>query len=241
MRRIAWFSCGAASAVAAKLALDKDPEALVVYCNTIRDEHPDNARFMKDVSRWLGKRVKVIRSKEFKTVEEVFERRRFMSGPHGAVCTTELKKIPRFEFQRGDDIHIFGFTAEEVDRIERFKQNNPELLVEYPLQEHGVNKAECLNRIEEAGIRLPTMYRLGYKNNNCIGCVKATSPSYWMKVRHDFPEVFERRAKQSREIGCRLARVKGERVFLDEIPEEASLFPYVEESISCGPDCGNEP
>jgi len=79
------------------------------------------------------------------------------------------------------------------------------------------------------------MYELGYSNNNCIGCVKATSAKYWNKIRADFPEHFERRAQQSRELGVRLTRVDGERVFLDELPEDY-LFGEME-SISCGPDC----
>ena len=31
-RRVVWFSCGAASAVAAKVTLEKDPAATIVYC-----------------------------------------------------------------------------------------------------------------------------------------------------------------------------------------------------------------
>lgn len=62
---------------------------------------------------------------------------------------------------------------------------------------------------------------MGLPNANCIGCVKATSPSYWNMIRRLFPDVFEARAKQSREIGCKLVRYKGKRIFLDELPEDA--------------------
>jgi len=50
--------------------------------------------------------------------------------------------------------------------------------------------------------------------------VKATSPNYWALVRLHYPEQFERMAKQSRELGARLARLNGERVFIDEIPTD---------------------
>jgi hypothetical protein len=83
------------------------------------------------------------------------------------------------------------------------------------------------------------MYSLGYRNNNCIGCVKATSPAYWAKIKRDFPEVFAKRAAQSREIGCRLTRVKGKRIFLDELPE-GDFGRYKTEDISCGPECAGE-
>lgn len=70
------------------------------------------------------------------------------------------------------------------------------------------------------GIEPPIMYGLGFQNNNCIPCVKATSPSYWALVRKQFPGEFDRMAKLSRELGCRLTRIKGERRFIDEIPAD---------------------
>ncbi len=237
-RRVVWFSCGAASAVAASLTLKKDPEARVVYCDTSANEHPDNLRFRRDVEKWIGKEVTIIRSEKYATVEEVFEKRKYMSGPKGAICTTELKKIPRFAFQKPDDIHIFGFTADEGRRIENFKERNPELLLEWPLLDAGVTKEDCYEIIRDAGIVLPAMYGLGFKNNNCIGCVKATSPAYWMKVRLLFPKEFQARCRQSRELGVRLARLHGKRVFLDELTLDVLDKAEPEESISCGPECG---
>jgi hypothetical protein len=71
-----------------------------------------------------------------------------------------------------------------------------------------------------AGVQEPRTYALGFPNANCIGCPKATSPAYWALVRKHYPETFERRAKLSRELGARLARVNGERVFIDEIPND---------------------
>lgn len=44
-------------------------------------------------------------------------------------------------------------------------------------------------------------------------------PTYWNLVRKTFPEVFNQRAEQSRLIGCKLARRKGKRIFLDELLE----------------------
>jgi len=235
-RRVVWFSCGAASACAAKLTIQKDPSASVVYCDTSKSEHPDNKRFLTDVEKWIGKAVEIIRSDKYKTIEEVFEKRRYMSGPKGAICTAEMKKIPRFHFQRADDIHIFGFTFEEHKRVQEFKNGNPELRLEWPLREAGMEKDDCYRMLEKAGVKLPVMYSLGFRNNNCLGCVKATSPKYWNMVRQHFPEVFKRRATQSREIGCRLVRFKGERIFLDELL--ADKVEGEEENVSCGPECG---
>ena len=56
------------------------------------------------------------------------------------------------------------------------------------------------------------MYDMGYRNNNCVGCIRG-GMGYWNKIRVDFPEVFARRAKQEREIGH--SCING--VFLDEL------------------------
>lgn len=82
------------------------------------------------------------------------------------------------------------------------------------------------------------MYRLGFENNNCKGCEKATSPAYWNMTRRCFPETFALRARRSRELGVRLVRLKGVRIFLDELP--ADEREEVKEDLSCGPACNPE-
>ena len=241
MRAVSWFSCGAASAVASELMLQKyKNDCVVVYCDTMATEHPDNARFFGDVEKWLGTTIQVIRSEKYQDVDDVFVRTRYMAGVLGARCTTELKKLPRYKFQLPDDVHTFGFTRDENKRIEAFEANNPELLVDWVLRDADISKDGCYDRLKEVGIAMPVMYTLGYDNNNCLGCVKATSARYWNRIRRDFPEVFLRRIQQSRELGVRLTRYKGERVFLDELPED---YMPVEpkEDLSCGPECAYTP
>lgn len=237
MRVIAWFSCGATSAVACKIALDRDPETVVAYCDT-GSEHADNARFLADCERWLGREIKTLRSRKFADIWEVFSKTRFLVGVQGARCTTELKKKVRQAFSEPDDLHVMGFDATEVERAERFTQNNPELRTWFPLIERGLRKADCLDLLREAGIELPAMYRLGYQNNNCIGCVKGQA-GYWNKIRRDFPEVFARMAGVERELDAAICKtyVAGERrrVFLDELAEDAGT--YEDLPIDCGLFC----
>lgn len=232
-RLIVWFSCGAASACALKLTAHLNP--LAVYCDTSANEHQDNARFRADVERWTGVKIQVIKSEKFQTCEDVWEERQYMSGPNGAPCTVELKKVPRFHFQRADDTHVFGFTADEQDRLERFENDNSDMNLAWPLVTVGMSKADCFAMLKSEGIALPVMYQLGFKNNNCIGCVKASGAHYWNLVRKHFPVIFRLRCEQSRRIGCRLVKVNGVRVFLDELPPDAD--DGVEENVSCGPQC----
>lgn len=214
MRTIGWFSCGAASAVAIKLT-----GAEPVYCET-GAEHPDNGRFMADCERWFGRSVTRLRSDRYTDTWDVWHKTRWLAGINGAKCTTELKVIPRLEWQRPTDLHVFGYTADanDVARATRLSENFPELTCIFPLIERGITKQACLAMIENAGIALPPMYAMGFQNNNCIPCVKATSPAYWALVRQQFPAHFNRMAKLSRELDVRLCRLDDVRSFIDEIP-----------------------
>lgn len=223
-------------------------------CDTRPSERSDNYRFSAEVEKWLGVPITYIRNDKYTTVDDVFDRTGYMSGPKGARCTVELKKKPRFAFQRPDDIHVFGLTADEGKRIKKFTANNPELRLLWILQKHNVTKARALECMECAGIELPLSYRIGFDNNNCPGCVKGTSPWYWDMVRTHDPEVFQRRCEQSRKLGVRLAECTKEalsrlpssvqpfgskdRIFLDELPPGPYTKHGKKERMSCGPDCG---
>jgi 3'-phosphoadenosine 5'-phosphosulfate sulfotransferase (PAPS reductase)/FAD synthetase len=220
-RTIAWWSTGAASAVMAHMALQDTPEAIIARCET-NNEDPDNYRFEADVMRRLNRSVTLLKSENYESVPDVWRGERYMAGNEGAPCTREMKIMPRLAFQRPTDIHVFGYTADARD-AERFKtlQNNyPELIVKAPLIERGVTKAATLALVERWGIELPRSYAMGFPNANCLqtGCVKATSPDYWSLYRQQFPDNFARTAAYAREIGARLTRIKGERIFIDEIP-----------------------
>ena len=213
-RTLGWFSCGAASAVAVKLT-----GAQPVYCET-GSEHTDNERFMADCERWFGSSVTRLSSNRYADTWDVWDKRRWLAGIEGALCTIELKVMPRLAFQRPTDRHVFGYTADgpDVARAERLSATYPELDLQFPLIERGITKAACLAMIERAGIALPPMYAMGFQNNNCIPCVKATSPAYWALVRQQFPAQFNRMAKLSRDLDVRLCRINDERRFIDEIP-----------------------
>lgn len=198
-------------------------------------EHPDNTRFFADVERWLGRPILRLQSSVYRDIDEVFEVTKYMAGLNGARCTVEMKRRPREDFQLPTDTHVFGYTAEERGRADSFERNNPALAVEWILIDEGITKTECMRQLARAGIALPAMYSLGFEHNNCLGCVKATSSDYWNRIRKLFPSVFERRARQSRLLGVRLARHRGERVFLDELPPDA--HEQEEFNIDCGPAC----
>jgi PP-loop superfamily ATP-utilizing enzyme len=240
---VVWFSCGAASAVAAFKTIEKYGEnnKIILVNNPVIEEDSDNLRFLKDCEKWLNKKIVFAKNTKIKTISavEVWENVKYMSNRYGAPCTTKLKKEARYEYEKkvNIDFHVLGYTVDEKHRHERFikyeRDNVLSVLIDFNL-----TKKDCFKIIEDAGIKLPEVYYLGYPNANCIGCVKASSPTYWNHVRKMHPKIFKERAEQSRRLGAKLAEYKGKRIFLDELNPDAK--GYKMKSHECGIFCNTK-
>lgn len=87
-RVVCQFSCGAASAVATKLALQKYGDRCVIVNAYVKQEHEDNRRFLADCERWFGRSVTVLRDERYGAdIIRVFRERGYMKGMAGAPCT----------------------------------------------------------------------------------------------------------------------------------------------------------
>lgn len=238
---VVWFSSGAASAVAASETIRQFPDCEVrVVNNPIADEDPDNLRFLQDVEAWLHRPIEIAKNPKWPncSVEEVWEHKKFMSGPKGAPCTTKLKKEARqhWESNNQHDWLVLGFTVEEQGRFDRFRQGERENILPV-LIAGNITKDQCYTLLLEQGLKLPRTYYEGWPNANCPGCVKATSPTYWNFVREKRPDVFEARAEMSKRLGAKLVRVKGERVFLSDLDPSARGQAMKSMTIDCGIFC----
>lgn len=238
-----WFSSGAASAVAAKLTVERYGRSCTVRLvnNPMREEDLDNLRFLRDIETWLGVEVEFARNSNYPNASavEIWDRRGGMVFLHGAPCTFHGKKEARQQWEaiNHPDWHVLGFTADERRRHERFVLTERSNVLPV-LIDAGLTKEDCFAILREEGIELPRVYSRGYPNANCIGCVKATSPTYWNHVRQQDPEVFAERAEQSRRLGAKLVRYRGQRIYLDELPAEAKGRPLkAMKAVECGLFC----
>lgn len=230
---IAWFSCGATSAIATLLALREYSNVIIIRIVT-GSEHPDNERFMHECEEKLfQQKINIARSIKYTNVFDVITKKRFINSPFGAPCTFELKKQVRYKIE--DEIkcwdgQIYGFDAAERQRAQRFVEQYPATQPIFPLINHNLSKEDCLAIITQQGIKLPTMYQLGYNNNNCIGCVKG-GKGYWNMIRKDFPSVFNQMASIERQIGHSCIKD----CFLDQLPTTKGRSPGIipECSIFC--------
>lgn len=239
-RIVCHFSCGAASAVAVKLALAEFGNVEIINAY-VKEEHEDNRRFLADCEAWFGKSVTVLRDEKYgASTDEVWKREQYMRGLRGASCTRALKGKLLDRFRMPGDLTVIGYTVEEQDRFDNFVERFSEVKAYAPLINAGLSKADCLAMVERAGIALPFMYRIGYNNANCVGCIKG-GKGYWNKIRVDFPLRFEAVADIEQRLGSKAflfpPKIKGgPRISLRDLnPDEGRN--HKEPEISCGFFC----
>lgn len=227
---LGWFSGGITSAVAIKKCLDVGHNMQIYFFET-GQHHPDNMRFLHNCEKWYGQKIHVMRNKKAGSVKQVLEKG-YINSPGGAYCTHQLKKKVRQDLEKliDYDAQVFGFeyNPKQFKRAERFVEQYPDAKGVFPLIDLKLTKEDCFKIVTGAGIELPAMYKLGFNNSNCIGCVKG-GKGYWNKTRKLFPEIFEQTAKLERLAGH--SCING--TFLDELNPEAGRH----EDLSLG-DCG---
>lgn len=237
---LAWWSAGITSAVACKIALELYENVELFYIE-IDTAHKDNIRFKEDCEKWYGKKIYSLKSQFYNNQFDVIEYVKAVNTPNGAPCTLNLKKQVRFDFERLHEKSLFNegyiknqvwgyeFEQKEVNRAIRHQEQYPLTYPLFPLIEKGIDKNMCAGYLINEGIQLPEMYKLGYTNNNCIGCVKG-GKAYWNKIRKDFPDIFNRMLMLERIIGH--SCLNG--IFLDELNPKAGRL---KDEIM--PSCGN--
>jgi hypothetical protein len=217
--KVCWLSAGISSFIAGWIEGDVDEW---IYID-IADQHPDSIRFIKDCEKAIGKEIQIVRSREYRTVEEcarVFGGFKVASG--FAPCTNWLKKRVRKEWEEQhrdcELTYVWGFDYSEQRRADYTVEANQQAKHEFPLIENNLSKQDVHALFErQFSFPRPKMYEMGYSNNNCVGCVKG-GMGYWNKIRVDFPEVFESRAKLERELGYTILKESdGTLLYLDEL------------------------
>lgn len=227
---VCWVSAGVSSFIAEYITKDEIDESLYI---DIADQHPDSLRFIADCEKAIGKPTGMLRSAEYSSVADAVRAGGVFRMVRGfAPCTNYLKKRVRKEWERAHEdceiTYVWGFDSGERRRAENLVDAMPQFKHRFPLIENNLTKQDAHAMLARLQIKRPVMYDMGYNNNNCIGCVKG-GMGYWNKIRVDFPEVFESRARLEREIG----RTCLKECYLDELdPTRGRMSEAISE------DCG---
>lgn len=210
---ICWWSGGITSAVSCKIAIDLFgiDNCKIIMIDTY-NEHEDTYRFKIDCEKWYGKTIEVITDigKKYESIQDVWIKNKSLNVATGAICSTELKRRVRERWQKENeyDHQVFGFEFDkkEFNRALGLSVNHPKAKPIFPLIMFGYDKDKCIQIVKEAGIEIPLMYQLGFKNNNCFGtgCVQG-GIGYWKKIQVEFKDKFDRMA----EMEHRLTDLKG--------------------------------
>jgi len=209
---IAWWSGGADSAITCWFCLQwfGKENVRVIFIDT-KNEDKDTYRFKADCERWLGVPIETISTDKWETIEEVWEHYLSLNVATGAICSTELKRVVRQNFQMKNaySYQAFGFDAKEINRARNMKRNYPDSNPIFPLIYQLIDKGESIKMLQKHGIEVPDSYKMGYSNNNCLetGCVKG-GIGYWQKFRVDFPDRYYKMAMREHYY----TRLKGEPV-----------------------------
>ena len=212
---IAWWSGGITSAVTCKLCIDLYglENVRIIFQDTC-NEDDDTYRFKKDCEQWYGKEIETITriGKEYNSIQDVWYKFKSLNVAGGAICSSELKRDLRKEWEKANDFkyQAFGFDVDEIRRVKSMTRNYRKTAKPiFPLLLHGYTKKDCIELVQEAGLKLPNAYVLGFLNNNCLKtfCVQG-GIGYWQKVQRDFPDKFDAMAKVEHD----LTDLKGEPV-----------------------------
>jgi hypothetical protein len=244
-RIVCQFSCGAASAIATKLAYAQYGDRCETVNAFVANECEDNRRFLADAESWIGQKFTVLRDTKYGAdINNVFRSVGFLKGPRGASCTTRIKRGLLKAYEQPGDVLVLGFTAEEQERADDWREqwgdSRPAI---FPLIERGLTKEDCKAMVLRAGIDLPLQYRRGYQNANCKVCIKG-GEKYMRAARDDFPEEFEEVCKSedyaaslhgenARLLRYRSGPLKGQRFALRDLSHDGPR-----DRADAPPECG---
>lgn len=199
---IGWWSGGVTSAVTCKLCIDLYPNMRIIFIDT-GNEDPDTYRFKNDCQKWYSKEIETLKNDKYGAIEEVWRKYKSLNVAHGAICSTELKRSVREQFQKENSFshQAFGFDITEINRAKAMKKNYPEAKAIFPLINELLAKKDCIEIIQKSKIEIPSTYKYGFINNNCFntGCVQG-GVGYWQKMKVEFPAKFEKMASIEHEL-----------------------------------------
>ena len=184
---ICWWSGGITSAVACILSIELYgiDRCRVIFIDTC-NEHPDTYRFFLDCEKLFGIEIEIITGiKDYKPrikgYKDIFLDRAKYYQPNknthyysildvwkwycslnvsfGAVCSTDLKRAVRENWQKENEYkhQVFGFefNKREFNRAVSISLNHPKSNPIFPLLMMGYNKGKCFDIINSLDIQIP--------------------------------------------------------------------------------------
>jgi len=244
MRRVVvGFSGGVTSAWCGGWALSHYPKEEVAFLfHDTKEEDADTYRFLHAMADVLGHPI--TERSDGRSLTDLMYDHNMIPNNRVPFCSEELKGIPGKKYieelkASGVDeiVKVYGFSANEPTRVQRHTAMGWQagFTARFPMIEDAVTKQDAATWCQcTMGVPLPSMYEWS-DHANCPGCFRG-GKAYWLAVKTNRPDVFEKRKQQEQEFGHTISG----RYSLIQIEAEGLKHAVGRrESIDIGPcECG---
>jgi len=221
VRHVLGLSGGKDSSALAIFMRNKVPEMEYFFTDT-GAELPETYEYLDKLEAYLGKPIARLNST--RTFDHLLKNKYndFLPSPNTRWCTRELKIRPFEEFVGDDEVVSYvGIRADE-DRG-GYVSTKPNITVMFPFKESGINYADVIRILNDAGLGTPAYYEWRSRSG-CYFCFFQRK-SEWIGLLERHPALFEDAKKYEKvdsETGSKFTWSQGES--LDELADRADAI-----------------
>lgn len=195
MKHIIFYSGGIGSYSAAKRVIEQQgkEDVILLFTDTLIEDE-DLYRFLSETVNDLG--VEIVRIADGRTPFEVYRDVKFLGNSRIAPCSHKLKqdvakKWVTSNFSPDECILYLGIDWTEEHRTKAPRKNWHPYRVEFPMCDEPYNtKDEMLQDLEDVGIEVPRLYKMGFAHNNCGGFCCRAGQGHFAKLLKNLPDRF---------------------------------------------------
>jgi len=193
-RHVLGLSGGRDSAALAVFMQQTHPDIDIEYFFTdTGKELPEVYEFLGRLEGFLGKSIEYLNpDRDFDFWLREYEN--FLPSPRTRWCTRQLKLQP-FKQWIKDDLNagtqLVSYVAIRADEPARsgMYTTHPNLNVQFPFRDQGLDKAAVIDLLEASGLGLPTYYNWRSRSG-CTFCFYQQKIE-WVRLKREHPEAFE--------------------------------------------------
>lgn len=194
LRHVLGLSGGRDSAALAIFMRQRHPELDIEYFFTdTGEELPEVYEYLGRLEGFLGRSIARLNpDRDFSFWLRQYNN--FLPSPQTRWCTRQLKIRPFEQWIKPDlenGVRIISYVAIRADEPNRggMVSTQPNLSIQLPFVDEGIDKAEVMEILEASGLGLPTYYRWRSRSG-CTFCFYQRKIE-WVRLRSEHPEAFE--------------------------------------------------
>ena len=186
-RHILSLSGGKDSAALAVYMRDRVPNMEYIFHDTGK-ELPETYAYLERVESYLGCRI--VRTTFGNTFNDLLRRYGGMLPSNHRRWCTKMMKLKPFEDYVGDSptVNYIGIRADE-ERV-GYISRKPNIEVSFPFRDDGIEYADVVRILNDAGIGLPLFTQWGRSRSGCFFCFYQQKIE-WVRLKQTHPELYE--------------------------------------------------